>query len=102
MHDDRQRTPIKALHHRWSLMRIVDCFSKSVLTHESPMKSPKFILRSDQELQLFTLRKEGENWEEQFDSIHRAMLFARLLPDSKGLSFVIYSSRGMELAHMTV
>jgi hypothetical protein len=65
------------------------------------MKPPKFILKSNLELTRFVLQKDGEKWEEEFESIHRAVMFARLLPNSSGLPIVILSSCGIELARMT-
>ena len=66
------------------------------------MKHARFFLTADQDLTKFKLRKEGEEWEQDFASIRQAMLFARLLPNSHGQPFIIHSSSGIELAHMTV
>jgi hypothetical protein len=65
-------------------------------------KERKFILTSNEDLTRFKLRKQGEDWDEEFDSIHQAITFARMLPNSRGQPFVIHSASGIELAHMTV
>jgi len=61
-----------------------------------------FLLFAQRGWRSFKLKREESELDEDFESIAEALAFARMLPDTKGVVFLVFDDKGKSMVTLTV